>query len=360
MFSGGATPSYVSLDYRAQEGFIYRIARDSEEESSLLKKLLASRDSTIVSEFGGKRIVREPVPIAKEEPLKLELQHFASCVRRGRRRWSAASPRAAPWTWPSKSPGALKPVEVRAMSPQLHRWREASHEPLELPAGFGLRRPPGAFKASKAAAAPPSPEAGVQGRSPHPDCGLHFVRAHPSPSAVSVALLNWKSEAQTNHDHRRRSQRRRAGGGTGRRAAAGTGRGGFAVFVRLPAAPNGAGAGFFGAGGPRMRDAGVQLAFDLTEHSVIGVSAVAQHYFKFRRFFKQLCPPGAGARARRHRLRRNSRDSTGGSPMPSNNTPPPARLVPDWRPKTVQYVRRRSGPRADHAYYRSPATTTCS
>ncbi|MEO8429329.1 MAG: Gfo/Idh/MocA family oxidoreductase, partial [Verrucomicrobiota bacterium] len=81
VFSGGRTTSYVSLDYRAQEGFIYRIARDDEEESSLLKKLLAARDSTIVSEFGGKRIVREPVPIEKEEPLKLELQSFVDCVR---------------------------------------------------------------------------------------------------------------------------------------------------------------------------------------------------------------------------------------------------------------------------------------
>jgi predicted dehydrogenase len=81
VFSGGAMPSHISLDYRAQEGFIYRIARDGEEESSLLKKLLRAKDSTIVSEFGGKRIVREPVPITKEEPLKLELQHFAQCVR---------------------------------------------------------------------------------------------------------------------------------------------------------------------------------------------------------------------------------------------------------------------------------------
>jgi len=81
VFSGGATPSYISLDYRAQEGFIYRIARDDEEESSLLKKLLAAKDSTIVSQFAGKRIVREPVPIAKDEPLKLELQHFVECVR---------------------------------------------------------------------------------------------------------------------------------------------------------------------------------------------------------------------------------------------------------------------------------------
>lgn len=81
VFSAGPTTSYVSLDYRAQEGYIYRIARDGEEESSLLRKLLAAKDSTIVSEFGGKRIVREPVPIEKGEPLKLELQSFIHCVK---------------------------------------------------------------------------------------------------------------------------------------------------------------------------------------------------------------------------------------------------------------------------------------
>ncbi len=81
VFSRGPSTSYISLDYRAQEGFIYRVARDGEEESSLLKKLLRAKDSIIVSEFGGKRIVREPVPIAKEEPLKLELQDFIECVR---------------------------------------------------------------------------------------------------------------------------------------------------------------------------------------------------------------------------------------------------------------------------------------
>jgi predicted dehydrogenase len=81
VFSGGAQTSYISLDYRAQEGFIYRLARDNETESSLLQKLLHAKDSTIVSQFAGKRIVREPVPIAKDEPLKLELQHFIDCVR---------------------------------------------------------------------------------------------------------------------------------------------------------------------------------------------------------------------------------------------------------------------------------------
>ena len=85
-FCGPTNRCYISLDYRAQEGFIYRIARDDEEESSLLKKVLAgklgvAKDSTIVSQFAGKKIVREPVPITKEEPLKLELQHFVECVR---------------------------------------------------------------------------------------------------------------------------------------------------------------------------------------------------------------------------------------------------------------------------------------
>src|SRR3989449_5348453 len=48
---------------------------------SLLKKLLKAKDTTIVSQFGGKRIVREPVPIRKEEPLELELRNFIESVR---------------------------------------------------------------------------------------------------------------------------------------------------------------------------------------------------------------------------------------------------------------------------------------
>ena len=81
VFSGGAAPSYISLDYRAQEGFIYRIAKEHEQTSSLLTKLLHAKDAAIVSEFAGKKIVREPVPIAKDEPLKLELTHFVECVQ---------------------------------------------------------------------------------------------------------------------------------------------------------------------------------------------------------------------------------------------------------------------------------------
>ena len=85
VISGPTNPCYISLDYRVQEGYILRLARDDEPESSLLKKIMAAKlgigkDSTIVSEFAGRRIVREPVPIAKDEPLKLELEHFVNCV----------------------------------------------------------------------------------------------------------------------------------------------------------------------------------------------------------------------------------------------------------------------------------------
>ena len=64
VFSGGERTSYISLDYQKQEGYIYRVARDGEEESSLWKKLLRAKDSSIVSEFGGNRIVRAPVPVS--------------------------------------------------------------------------------------------------------------------------------------------------------------------------------------------------------------------------------------------------------------------------------------------------------
>jgi predicted dehydrogenase len=81
VFSAAPETSYISLDYRAQAGFIYRLARDDEKESSLLNQLLRGSDSAIVSQFGGRRIVREPVPLVKEEPLKVELQSFLDCIR---------------------------------------------------------------------------------------------------------------------------------------------------------------------------------------------------------------------------------------------------------------------------------------
>ena len=80
VFSGGDEPGYVSLDYREQKGYHYRLARDDEQESSMLKKIFAGKDSAIVSQFGGRRVVREPVPIQREEPLKVELESFIRCV----------------------------------------------------------------------------------------------------------------------------------------------------------------------------------------------------------------------------------------------------------------------------------------
>jgi lipid-A-disaccharide synthase len=45
---------------------------------------------------------------------------------------------------------------------------------------------------------------------------------------------------------------------------------------------------FFGAGGPRMAAAGVDLAFDMTRHSVIGLSEALKQVIKFRRLLRQL------------------------------------------------------------------------
>ena len=80
VFSGGDAPSYVSLDYREQKGYHCRLARDEEAESSLRRKLVAGLDSAIVSQFGGRRVLREPVPIQRDEPLKVELESFVRCV----------------------------------------------------------------------------------------------------------------------------------------------------------------------------------------------------------------------------------------------------------------------------------------
>src|SRR3954465_14642200 len=44
---------------------------------------------------------------------------------------------------------------------------------------------------------------------------------------------------------------------------------------------------FFGAGGQRMAAAGVELAFDLTAHSVIGMDML-RHLLTFRRLLKRL------------------------------------------------------------------------
>ena len=76
--------AYLSLDYQKQEGYLLRLAAEGEKESTFLGKLLgAASGGTIITEFAGKRIVREPVPIEKDEPLKRELVSFIECARAG-------------------------------------------------------------------------------------------------------------------------------------------------------------------------------------------------------------------------------------------------------------------------------------
>jgi lipid-A-disaccharide synthase len=45
---------------------------------------------------------------------------------------------------------------------------------------------------------------------------------------------------------------------------------------------------FIGAGGPKMAGAGVQLAFDLSAHAVVGIWEVLKNYGKFKAFFNEL------------------------------------------------------------------------
>ena len=58
--------------------------------------------------------------------------------------------------------------------------------------------------------------------------------------------------------------------------------------LRAASPPDAAAPQFFGAGGPKMAAAGVDLTFDLTQHSVIGVTDVLKKLLKFKRLFNQL------------------------------------------------------------------------
>ena len=45
---------------------------------------------------------------------------------------------------------------------------------------------------------------------------------------------------------------------------------------------------FYGVGGPKMKDSGVELFYDLTEHAVVGLWEVLKHYPELKRLFNQL------------------------------------------------------------------------
>lgn len=72
VYNGPANPCYIAADFRLQTGHISRLAEGAGAVAA---------GSSIVSEFGGKKIVREAAPIEKAEPLKLELQSFVDSVR---------------------------------------------------------------------------------------------------------------------------------------------------------------------------------------------------------------------------------------------------------------------------------------
>ena len=44
----------------------------------------------------------------------------------------------------------------------------------------------------------------------------------------------------------------------------------------------------FGAGGPKMQAAGMELLLDLTQHAVVGLVEVLKNYGKFKRIFDDL------------------------------------------------------------------------
>jgi lipid-A-disaccharide synthase len=106
-----------------------------------------------------------------------------------------------------------------------------------------------------------------------------------------------------------------------------------ALKAELPGSPK-----FFGAGGAKMAEAGVELAFDMTKHSVIGLWEALKHYGQFKRLFDQLvtlaferrpdvivCVDFSGFNRRfasKIRWELQVRHATHGN----------------WRPKIVQYV----------------------
>lgn len=94
----------------------------------------------------------------------------------------------------------------------------------------------------------------------------------------------------------------------------------------------------FGAGGPHMRAAGVDIALDLTRHAVVGLAEVARRAFEFSRFLQSLVDlacarqpdllVGIDFSAFNHRLVRAVRRR-----LAAQNG-----VFHNWRPRFVQYV----------------------
>lgn len=91
---------------------------------------------------------------------------------------------------------------------------------------------------------------------------------------------------------------------------------------------------FFGAGGPRMAAEGVNLAFDLTTHAVVGIWEVLKNYGKFKGFFDQLLSLAITERPDAIILI----DYPGFNLRFARAARKLARQSPDWRPKIIYYV----------------------
>lgn len=94
------------------------------------------------------------------------------------------------------------------------------------------------------------------------------------------------------------------------------------------------GAEFFGAGGNCLESAGVELLFDLSRHSVIGLVEVLQKYFQLRRIFQALL----AAAVRRRPEVYVGVDYGGFNLRFARALRVAAAATPDWRPKIVQFV----------------------
>jgi len=104
VISGPTNPCYISLDY-PRAGGIYFTPRPRRRAGKFTAEKNHGRQARHrqgldhrPASFAGKKIVREPVPIAKDEPLKLELQHSSNASARSKPLWSAANPPNARWT----------------------------------------------------------------------------------------------------------------------------------------------------------------------------------------------------------------------------------------------------------------------
>lgn len=91
---------------------------------------------------------------------------------------------------------------------------------------------------------------------------------------------------------------------------------------------------FFGAGGAKMQEAGVELAFDLTAHAVVGIIEVLKNYGKFKRLFGQLLDLAAQRRPDCIVLI----DYPGFNLRFAKAVKERVRREPGWNPKVVFYV----------------------